>query len=269
MLVVVGDVDPIEVEAVIRRRFAEWQAIGPVPKPQPAATFQPSRIAPISYSDSAEGLTAVTASVTMRSPAPLYVPSQRMEAMLMDMVATRAAASRLDAGRAGAPAGRTGAFIESGTDGYRLILLWNYVAPGGWPSGVTGLSDATCDLSRRGWSEAEWSSAKRDVVKDLEQRSSDMSNVPNVELAKELSHAVAAAQIPIAPDELLGHAKAWLHTVDAKIGSAWWAEQWRRGAQTIRVEAPELAKIKDPRSAIRGVLDEHLNKKGTCRAVRR
>ena len=94
-----------------------------------------------------------------------------------------------------------------------------------------------------------------------------MRQVANVELAKDLSHAIAAGRALIPPDSLLQHARAWLPTVDLRTGNAWWRQQWHAGVRHIRVEAPELAQIADPARAIRASVDEATATAG-CRVRR-
>ena len=99
------------------------------------------------------------------------------------------------------------------------------------------------------------STAKADVIEDLEERTKDMVDTLNVELAKDLSHAFAAGQELIPPEALLHYARSWLPTVNAQTGNRWWRQQWNAGVQHIRVESPELAQIEDPISAIRKAAD--------------
>jgi zinc protease len=82
-----------------------------------------------------------------------------------------------------------------------------------------------------------------------------MGHAKNVELAKDLSHAIAADRELIAPSALLRRARIWLPTIDASTGNAWWRQQWQSGHEHVRVEAPELARVVDPRQAIRAALD--------------
>lgn len=46
------------------------------------------------------------------------------------------------------------------------------------------------------------------------------------------------------------------HGVDARSGSNWWRRQWGSGTEHLRVEAPELASIADPVSAISTAANE-------------
>jgi len=82
-----------------------------------------------------------------------------------------------------------------------------------------------------------------------------MADVPNVELAKDLSHALADDRALIPPDALLQRALRSLPMVDAQAGSDWWRRQWHAGTQHIRVEAPELALLANPLTAIRTAAD--------------
>lgn len=171
------------------------------------------------------------------------------------MLAVRAVNNRLALTRPTYPPGKYGSFIENGEQGHRLLLLWDDFVPGRWRPAVAGLKQTTCELSTAGWSEEEWARAKRDVVHDLEQRADGMAGAPNVELAKDLSHALADGRDLIPPDELLRQARTWLPTISTKAGNDWWRSQWRADVEHIRVESPELAQIKDPGAAIRAVAD--------------
>jgi hypothetical protein len=146
-------------------------------------------------------------------------------------------------------------FIENGEQGHRLIMLWDNFAGDAWQPALTGLKRTTCELGTVGFSEGEWGTARSDLIQDLERSTRDMGHAKNVELSKDLSHAVAADKELIAPSALLRRARTWLPTIDASSGNAWWRRQWESGAEHVRVEAPELAKVADPAKAIRTTLD--------------
>lgn len=254
MIVIVGDVDPNTVKALIRRRFGDWRGVGPAPTRASVPTFRSAHIAPISTSDFAQGRMIATISVAMPTPPPPADRGQQIRSTLMDMVAVRAVNGRL--AQPGSPPGKTGLFIENGENGHRLFLLWDNVTPGQWRSGAVGLKKTTCALKTAGLSASEWAMAKQGVIGDLEQRSTNMMAAPNVELAKDLSHAVADGRSLIPPDELLRHARAWLPTVDENSASDWWRRQWAAGVEHVRVESPELAMVEYPRAAVRAALAE-------------
>lgn len=254
MVVIVGNVDPGSAKALIQRRFGEWRGVGPAPRRSPFPTLRSDRIAPISYSASPQGRTSVMMSVAAPAPAPPANRRAQMEPMLMDMVAIRGVSRRLE--QPDAPPGKTGLFIENGEQGQRLFLLWDNVAAGRWRPGVIGLKRTTCDLKTNGFSPSAWEIAKRDVIRDLEHHSANMTAVPNVELAKDLSHALVDGRGLVPPDELLRHARAWLPTVGTDAGNEWWRRQWGAGVEHVRVETPELAHVEEPGTAIRAALAE-------------
>jgi hypothetical protein len=256
MVVVVGEVDPAQVAALIRQRFAGWQDVGPAPVPAATPTFDPGRIAPVSHSDSQQGRRV--AMVTLTMPTPPTPPTRRGQAerLLIDMLAVRAFNNALHAAQPDAPPGKFGLFIENGEYGHRLFLFWDHFESGEGRRSMAGLSETVCRLRTAGLSEQEWAAARRDVVTDLEQHTRDMARMPNVELAKDLSHALADGQELIPPDELLRHASAWFPTIGTEDATAWWRGQWRAGVDHVRVEAPELAQVRDPGTAIRTVVDD-------------
>lgn len=263
MVVIVGNVDPAKMKALIRQRFGDWRGVGPAPTRVSAPTFRSDRIAPISHSDWSQGRMIATMSVAMPTPAPPATRRLQMQSMLMDMVAVRAVNGRL--AQPGAPPGKTGLFIENGEYGHRLFLLWDNVAPGQWRSGVIGLKRTTCALKTEGLSPSAWAIARQGVIQDLEQRSANMMAAPNVELAKDLSHAIADGRDLVPPDELLRHARVWLPTVGEKTGNDWWRRQWRAGVEHVRVESPELARIGEPQAAIRAALAEAVSSNDSCK----
>ncbi|HEX7656051.1 MAG TPA: insulinase family protein [Sphingomonas sp.] len=255
MIVVVGNVNPVQIAALIRRRFGGWKAVGPAPVPAPIPEFQVDRIAPISYSDFQQGrrIALMTVAMPMRSPPPTR--KRQAEATLMDMVETRAVSNRMASAQPDSPIGKIGIHIENGEQGDRRLLMWDNFGEAPWRPAIAGLNKLTCDLDTTGLSDREWSTAKADVIEDLEERTKDMVDTPNVELAKDLSHAFAAGQELIPPEALLHYARSWLPTVNAQTGNRWWRQQWNAGVQHIRVESPELAQIEDPISAIRKAAD--------------
>ncbi|WP_375403937.1 M16 family metallopeptidase, partial [uncultured Sphingomonas sp.] len=256
MIVIVGDVDAAQMETLIRKRFDSWQGVGPVPGRLRSPRFRSDGIAPISHSNFRYGRNG--AMMTVATPLPVSPPSRsgQAETMLMDMLAIRAVNNRLALARPDYPPGKYGMFIENGEQGHRLLILWDDFIPGRWRQAVAGLKKTTCDLSTTGWSETEWTTAKRDVTQDLERRAADMAGAPNVELAKDLSHAVADGRDLIPPDELLRHARTRLPTLDARAANDWWRRQWRAGVEHLRVEAAQLAQVENPETAIRAAADE-------------
>jgi hypothetical protein len=254
MVVVVGDVDAPQIEALIKKRFGGWRGAGPRPNRAPIPTFRPGRILPISHSALAEARTSATITVTAPLPPPARTRRQQADATLMDMLALRAINYRLSLTQAAGPPGKFGAFIENGEQGpHRLIMLWDNFVPGQWRPAVTGLKRTACELSTIGVSEQDWTTAKQYLLQDLERRAAD---IPNVELAKDLSHALADERHLIPPDEMVRHARAVLPTISARAMNAWWRRQWSAGVEHLRVESPELAQVDNPETAIRATVDE-------------
>ncbi len=83
-----------------------------------------------------------------------------------------------------------------------------------------------------------------------------MGKAPNVELAKDLSHALADGRALISPSELLQRAQLLLPTTNTDAGNRWWRQQWGAGVEHIRVESPALTQVADPTAAIRRSVDE-------------
>lgn len=257
MVVVVGNVDVAQTKALIRQRFGSWKSGERAHEWTPVPRFQSSRITPISFSSFQQGRRTAMITVVMPTPPPPATRTQQADTMLMDMLAVRAVNDRLARAQPDSPLGKTGIRVENGEQGHRLIMLWDNFAAGQWQAAVAGLGKATCNFSTAGFSDLEWAAAKQNVIRDLDQRSKAMAETPNVELAKDLSHALAAGQDMIPPDELLRRARALLPTITTRAGNGWWLRQWQRhtGTEHIRVEAPELAQITDPTLSIRTTVD--------------
>lgn len=266
MIVIVGNVKVDEVRSLIERRFGDWKPIGPTPRKAPFSVFQPARIHPISFSALPEGRRTAFMTVVMPTPRPPSSRSIQARAEIMDMLATRAINDRLAALQPGSSPGKVGIFIENGEQGHRQIMLWDNFAEGQWEPAVAGLRKTACDLATAGFTTEEWAIAKQNVVADLEHHVADMAKVANVEIAKDLSHALADGRYLIPPDELLRYARTMLPQVGRRLGSEWWHQQWRGGAGHLRVEAPELARIVDPLSAIRRTANG-LATTSTCKAL--
>lgn len=254
MIVIVGNVDAAQIAALIERRFGGWHGTGPAPVVAPHPTVDPGRIAPVSYSAFEQGRSIAMMTVAMPLPTPPPTRKAQADAMLMDMLAVRVVNNRLAKVQPGAPPGKAGLFIENGEQGHRMLLLWDNFTPGQWRPATGNLKKLTCDLDTVGFSQREWAMAKEDVIHDLEQRTKDMGGVPNVELAKDLSHALAAGQALISAKALLDHARRSFPTNGVRAANDWWRQQWNAGVEHIRVESPELAKIDDPQSAIRSTI---------------
>jgi hypothetical protein len=251
-IAIVGDVDARQVEALVRKRFGDWRGIGPTPNRAAIASLRAGRIAPVSYSALPEGRRSAMITVATPLPPPASRRSGQADAQLRDMVVLRAVNHRLGFTQAAGPPGKFGAFIENGEQGrHRLIMLWDNFEPGRWRPAITGLKRTACELSTTGLPEQDWSEAKRYVLQDLERRSADM---PNIELAGQFADSLAVGRHPIPPDEMLRYARARLPALGARAMNDWWSRQWRAGVEHVRVEAPELGQVEDPRSAIVGAV---------------
>lgn len=254
MIVVVGNVDPTKAKALIERRFGDWKGLRP--EHAPIAGFRSDRIAPISFSALQQGRRIAMVTVVMPTSHSSGSSRRQADVMLMDMLAVRAVSNRLVHAQPDSPPGKVGMFIENGEQGHRLFMLWDNFAADRWQPAVTGLWRTTCDLRTIGFSDSEWETAKQEVLHDLQQRADTMGTATNVELAKDLSHAVAAGQDLIPPDQLMRYARSFLPTVSAGAGSRWLQQQWQTDVEHLRVEAPELGQVAEPISAIRTVADQ-------------
>ncbi|MEG3163994.1 insulinase family protein [Sphingomonas sp. PB2P19] len=256
MIVVVGNVDAERTKAMIEKRFGAWRVSNPVPTLPYVPAFQAERIVPISVSALPQGRRTALITVVLPTPQPPSTRAGQVAAMLMDLVVTRVVNDRLTSTQPGNPAGKRGMFIENGDQGFRQIMLWDNFSIDQWRPAVAGLASLSCELRTAGFSVREWDIARQAVIHDLEHRVNEMPGVANVEIAKDLSHALAAGQNPVLPNTLLEHARSWLPTVSAQTGSDWWQRQWSAGVDHIRVEAPELAPLDQPLAAFRIVADE-------------
>lgn len=251
MLVIVGNIDASAARTLIEKRFGDWKPAAPAFRTAPFPIFRGDRIRPISFSARPEGRRTVLMTVVMPTPAPARTRGDQARAEVMDLLVTQAVNHRLGALQPGSPSGKTGMFIENGEQGHRQIMVWDSYAGDQWQSAVASLKAETCRLSISGFSEAEWAVAKRNLLSDLAARAAAMPGVPNVELAKDLSHAIADGRSLIPPDERLRRARRLLPAIDARSASKWWRRQWGNGVEHLRVEAPELASVGDPIAAIR------------------
>lgn len=250
-IVVVGDIAPDEAVASIARRFGRWHAATPAPRRVPFPQVRRDRIRPASFASAPDGRRAALIAMVSKTPPQPSSRDRQAAAAAMDLMVTQAVNARLRALQPGSPAGKTGMVIDNGEQGYRQILLWDHVEGDGWPAAIAGLRRVTCALATSGFTAAEWATAQRTLIADLERRAAAMADVANVEVAKDLSHALADDRHPILPDAMLQHARLLAARTDARGASAWWRRQWRAGTEHVRVEAPELATVAEPLAAIR------------------
>lgn len=262
MIVIVGNVKPDEMRALIEKRFGDWKPGRPDARRAPFPMFDRGRIQPISFSALPQGRRTALMAVVLPTPAPQSSRDRQMRDDLMDMIVARAVNLRLTALQPNSPPGKVGMFIENGEQGQRQIMLWENFADGRWKPAVARLRRVTCDLITSGFTTEEWQAAKRNLLDDLNHRAADIAKVSNVDLAKDLSHALADDRNLIPPDELLHYATRTLSEVHARSGSAWWRQQWSSGVEHLRVEAPELAKVSDPVVAIRAAANEAIGSSG-------
>ena len=229
---------------------------GPRTRPAAHPMFERDRILPISFSALPQGRRSALVTVVLPTPAPPSSRDRQARDDLMDLIVARAINLRLAALQPAAPPGKVGMFIENGEQGQRQIMLWDNFVEGRWEPAVGGLRRVTCDLTMSGFTADEWEAAKRGVMADLNRRTADMPKVANVDLAKELSHAVADGRYLIPPDELFRYAQSTLPRINARSGNTRWRHQWGAGVEHFRVEAPELAKVSDPVASIRRAANE-------------
>lgn len=250
MIVVVGDIDPGQIRALIEKRFGDWTLQGPATVRARAPVFRRERIQPFSYSANPQGRRTAILGVVLPTPGPASRAAQA-RARLMDLLVVQAVSDRLKAAQPGSPPGMTGLYIENSEPGHRQVELWAGFATDQWRPAVTALRRATCTLETDGFAPEEWQAARARVIADLEQRAATMDRVANVDVANDLSHAVADGRDLIQPDAMLGYARTMLPTIDAKAAGRWWRQQWRAGTPHLRVEAPELGRSTDPLGDIR------------------
>ncbi|MBA4049073.1 MAG: hypothetical protein C0476_11090 [Sphingomonas sp.] len=262
MVVVVGPVDPVRTRALIAKRFGGWRGSARATPRTAYPSFDPVRITPISVAALPEGRRSTVMTVVMPNPPVPASRTAQADAAILDMLAMRAVGDRLAQGQAG----KAGAFIEHGENGHRLIILWDDITDDRWAQSVTNLKRTTCDLRENGFTDAEWNAARRNVLDELKQRARSMASVPSVELAKDLSHALADGRALIPPDELLTRARLLLPATDRAAGSRWWRSQWTAAREHLRVEAPALATVADPIAAVRTTADDAV---GTACKIRR
>lgn len=251
MIVVVGNVRPGEVKKLVEKRFGDWISIKPAHRQETFPMFQRNLIRPVSFSALPQGRRTALVTVVMPTPVPPSSRDQQARADIMDLLVTRAINDRLAALQLGSPPGKVGMFIENGEQGQRQIMLWDNFAADQWKPAVTGLRKMTCDLATSGFTAKEWAAARHNLEADLKQRAINMPRTANVDLAKDLSHALADGRDLIPPDEMLIYARIMLPQISARDASNWWREQWGSGIEHLRVEAPDLARVQNPVSAIR------------------
>ncbi len=254
MVVVVGNVDVSVTRGLIEKHFRSWKrpdSPSPPPPPPPIASFRAERIRPISFATLEQGRRIALMTVVTPTVAPPTSRREQSTSTIMEMLVKQAVNDRLARTQPDSSPGKVGMFIENGEQGHRLIMVWDNFAAGQWRPALTNLRRTTCDLVSEGFTDVEWNTAKQNLMRDLEEKTGDMANAPNVELAKDLSHALAAGKYLIPPDELLRDASVLLPTISATSGTVWWQRQWHAGVEHLRVETPELAREKDPLAEIR------------------
>jgi zinc protease len=262
MIVIVGNVNGYAMRALIEKRFGGWKPVQTDAGRAPVPVFDRGRIRPISFSALPQGRRTALMTVVMPAPAPPSSHDRQARDDLMDLLVTRAINLRLSALQANSPPGKVGMFIDNGEHGQRQIMVWDNFSEGRWEPAVAALRKVTCDITTSGFTPEEWDAAKRDLIADLSRRAADMPKVANVDLARDLSHALADGRALIPPDDLLRYARSTLPQVESRAGRKWWRQQWGSGVEHLRVEAPELSKAPDPVLAIRAAANEAIEPSG-------
>lgn len=258
-IVIVGDIDPARMVALIRRHFRDWRGAGPTPKPWSIPPLRPARIAPLSFAAEPGGRRGAIVTVAPAPPRPARTITEQIERDLIDRLATRLVNARLVRFQANASIGKYGMFIETGAHGQsagRRLALWDNFEPGAWRAATGQLVQTVCALSTRGFAPDDIGVAKAALIDEMAKAVADSDAEENVAIAQKLADATANGAPFPAPAATLRHARAWLPGVDKALLDRWWQTQWRSGLPHVRVETPEFQDVTAPASAIRQVVDE-------------
>jgi len=253
-VIIVGGIDPVLTEALIRQHFANWKApsdhttVGSQPR------FDRSRMRPTSYSADPSGRSVVTTSVTIKLPSQTVSKEQRLRNRIMDLASAQAASARLRRAQPSAPPGKVGVTIEN-ADGYRLIRTWDFAEPDQWAPAVTLLRQQMCELYRKGWTEEEWAAAKNATIAETGALAADRVKQKNIDVAGEIADADANVRNMLSRRELANHASAWLPNVSAAQANARWHREWNAGVEHTRVESPRLAGSPSPLDEVTRTID--------------
>ena len=254
-IVIVGNVDPREIEAIIVKRFGDWQGQGDKGVPLAVPAVQSTRVSPISFSGLKYSRNVSFFTIAMPVMAKPQSVAAETEATLLDLLMIRALNNRLAIGKEAYHQGQYGSFIENGENGFRSLLLWDNFVPGSWRKAVGDIARIVCEIDLHGFSDAEWSSAKQGLLDELEQRAKKADEARSFEVALQLANALTLERAFFSPAELLLHAKIMLPKLNAVVSRAWWRQQREAGVGHLRVEAPELAHEPDGSSAIRAIVN--------------
>ncbi|OQW46675.1 MAG: hypothetical protein A4S16_09915 [Proteobacteria bacterium SG_bin6] len=258
-IVIVGDVNPKQIAALIRRHFGDWRGTGPATKPWPIPPLRPARIARLSFAADAAGRRGAIVTVAPAAPAPAPNAPEQIERHLTDQLVTRIVTRRLARLQGERPIGQSGMFIETGAHGQtggRRLALWDNFEPGQWRMATARLVQTVCTLSGSGFASAEIAAAKTALIEELARADANAPAEENVAIAQRLADAVANGALLPAPDALLRHARVWLPMVDKPMLDRWWEAQWRSGLPHVRVETPEFQEIASPATAIGEVIKD-------------
>jgi hypothetical protein len=255
LLVIVGKVDPIAAETLIRQRFASWRPANRGPRATFTASYDKTRILPVSYAADPKGRSVATVSVTMDMPPAGRTREARLRDAILDRASIEAATARLKQRQPNSPPGKVGVTIEN-ADGYRLIRLWDFADPGQWRPAVTDLRRQVCGLYATGWTPREWEEAEATTLRALRQEAADRPGVKNIAIAAELADAQTDVDRLFPPAVLADYAAAWLPSIDAARANARWRREWRSGVEHTRIESPDLATVAGPLDAVSRALAE-------------
>lgn len=263
-LVIVGDVDPVAVGAMINARFGAWRGRGTPREKAKVPQFRADRIDPVSHAAQKYGRNSAMLTNVTPIPAPPSSRAAQAGAMIMDMLVSRAITNRMATTRPDYPPGKFGFFIEQGEMGHRLMIFWDDFVPGRWQPAVASLQKIRCELQGSGFDDGELEKAKSDLLRELKQQADNADGASNFQVAKDLADALTLDKHLIPPDELVRAAASTLPSVTTKTMRSWWQNQWPDQTSHLRVESPVLAQIEDPNSAISAVIAE-TNKDIGCR----
>lgn len=256
-LTIVGDVDPSEIEPLIKDRFSDWQLSAEQRRSTPKAELDFSSIRPVSVSNAADGRRGVTLSVVSAEPSRKLNREAEMRRVILDDVMIEALKHRFFTVNPLAAKEKLRVTIDDGKQGFRQIMLLLLPEPHEWRAAVTALLNAECSLATQGLSEDEWAFAKAATQNSLAEKADEEASISNIEIAERLTEAVAYDEPAFRPTILSRFGASWLPSVGPRVADGWWQGQWISHARHIRVEAPELSGVELPEKLVNGLVEQH------------
>ena len=239
-LVFVGDADPVEIEAKIRKTFSNWKGVGPAGTALPRGKVDLSR--PRQFSTFADPAVATAISYTvMRSWAdPADTMAERRHALL-ELIGQGMFNRRLQklADLPGSPLLGGGMSTDEERDAARVTSLAIGAKDGSWKDALTTADQEVRRAVQYGFTPAEFKTEVINVVGSFHNAAEQSDTRPNAVLASNLLGIVGRDKFVTLPKVMMPRLAEMVRGITLQEVNAAFKDMWTGSAPLINIAAKD------------------------------